>query len=306
MHWLNYHHLLYFWTVVREGSITRAAEVLHLAQPTISSQLRDLENALKAALLVKRGRGLELTDTGRVVFRYAEDIFALGREMQDVLAGGHTGRAIQLRVGVVDVLPKMLVHLLLGPALRLPEPICLVCTEGKLERLIPDLAVHQLDVVLSDRPVPPSVKTKIYTHLLGTCGVSIMGVPQLARNLKEGFPKSLNGQPMLVPTEETVLRRSLEQWFDDNAIRPFIRGEFDDSALLKMFGRQGEGVFPIPTAIENEVRRQYGCRRIGKALGLRERFYALSAERRLKHPAVLAISREATEKIAAGEENQEP
>lgn len=293
MDWLNYHHLHYFWVVAREGSVTQACEALHLSQPTISGQIRELERAMKARLFVKSGRGLTLTETGQAVFRYADDIFALGRELMDLVSGRPVGRPVRLRVGVVDVMPKLIAHLLLEPALRLPEPVRVVCVEGKLDQLAAELTIHNLDVVLSDCPLPTSVKAKVYTHLLGECGVSIVGVPKLVEEYKIGFPKSLDGAPFLLPTEDTVLRRSLDQWFDTLGIRPEVRGEFEDSALMKMFGRTGEGVFAIPSAVEKDIRKHYGVQRVGRAQGLRERFYAVSVERKLKHPAVVAISEKA-------------
>ena len=299
MNWLNYHHLHYFWVVAREGSVTAACEVLHLSQPTISGQIRELERAMKAPLFEKRGRGLALTETGRAVFRYADDIFALGRELMDAVGGRPVGRPVRLRVGVVDVMPKLIAHLLIEPALRLPEPVRVVCMEGKLDRLAAELTIHNLDVVLSDTPLPPTVKAKVYTHLLGESGVAFVGVPRLAELYKAGFPKSLDGAPFLLPTEGTVLRRSLDQWFDALGVRPVIRGEFEDSALLKTFGRAGEGVFAVPAAAERDVRRHYGARRIGRAEGVRERFYAVSVERKLKHPAVVAISESARRSLAS-------
>jgi LysR family transcriptional activator of nhaA len=296
--WLNYHHLHYFWVVAREGSVTRACEVLHLSQPTISGQIRELERAMKARLFEKSGRGLTLTETGRAVFRYADDIFALGRELMDAVSGRPAGQPIRLRVGVVDAVPKYVAHLLLEPALRLPEPVRVVCVEGKLDRLAAELTIHNLDVVLSESPLPATVKAKVYTHLLGESGVAVVGVPKLARVFKAGFPASLDGSPFLLPIEGTTLRRSLDQWFDERGIRPAIRGEFEDSALLKTFGRAGEGLFAVPTAVEKDIRRHYGVRRVGRMDGLRERFYAISVERKLKHPAVVAISEQARRNLS--------
>ncbi|CAN5377869.1 transcriptional activator NhaR [soil metagenome] len=298
MDWLNYHHLHYFWVVAREGSVTKACDILHLSQPTISSQIRELEKALKAPLFAKSGRGLALTDTGRAVFQYADDIFALGRELMDLVSGRPVGKPILFRVGVVDLMPKLIAHLLLEPALRLPEPIRVVCVEGKLDRLAADLTIHNLDLVLSDAPLPATFKAKVYTHLLGECGVSIVGVPKLVEMYATGFPKSLDGAPFLLPTEGASLRRSLDQWFEEQGIRPAIRGEFEDSALLKTFGRSGEGLFAIPTAVEEDIRNHYGVRVIGTAKGLQERFYAISVERKLKHPAVVAISQKARQSLA--------
>jgi LysR family transcriptional regulator, transcriptional activator of nhaA len=298
MDWLNYHHLHYFWVVAREGSVTRAAELLHLSQPTISGQLRELEKAMKAPLFEKSGRGLALTETGQEVFRYADSIFALGRELMDRVNGHPLGHPVRLRVGVVDVMPKLIAHLLLKPALRLSEPVRVICVEGKLERLAAELTIHNLDVVLSDSPLPTTVKAKVFTHLLGECGVSIVGVPKLVAEYLDGFPKSLNGAPFLLPSEGTVLRRSLDQWFDTHSVRPVIRGEFEDSALMKMFGRTGEGLFAIPSAVEKDIREHYGVRRLGLAAGVRERFYAVSVERKLKHSAVVAISEQARQNLS--------
>jgi len=297
MDWLNYHHLHYFWVVAREGSVTKACDILHLSQPTISGQIRDLERAMKVPLFTKSGRGLALTETGQAVFRYADDIFALGRELMDLVSGRPVGKPIRFRVGLVDVMPKLIAHLLLEPALRLPEPVQVVCVEGKLDRLAAELTIHNLDLVLSDAPLPPTVKAKVFTHLLGECGVSIVGVPKLVEAYISGFPKSLDGAPFLLPTEGTALRRSLDQWFEEHGIRPAIRGEFEDSALLKTFGRSGEGVFAIPATVEEDIRDHYGVRVIGTAKGLRERFYAISVERKLKHPAVVAISEQARQNL---------
>lgn len=299
MNWLNYHHLHYFWVVAREGSVTKACEILHLSQPTISGQIRELERAIKAPLFAKSGRGIVLTDTGQAVFRYAEDIFALGRELMDLVSGRPLGQPVRLRVGVVDIMPKLIAHLLLEPALRLPEPVRVICLEGKLERLAAELTIHNLDVVLSDVPVNPSVKAKVYNHLLGECGVVIVGTPKLVAAYRVGFPKSLDGAPFLLPAEGTTLRHSLNQWFDAHGIRPTIRGEFEDSALLKTFGRAGEGLFAIPSAIEKDIRLHYHVRRVGRAKGLRDRFYVVSVERKLRHPAVVAISEAARLNLGA-------
>ena len=293
MDWLNYHHLHYFWVVAREGGVTRASEVLHLSQPTVSGQIRELEKAMKAPLFAKRGRGLVLTETGQAVFRYADDIFALGRELMDTVSGRPVGQPLRLRVGVVDVMPKLIAHLLIESALRLPESVRVVCSEGKLDRLAAELSIHNLDVILSDSTLSPAVKAKVYTHLLGECGVVVVGVPKLVAAYTSGFPKSLDGAPFLLPSEGTSLRRSLDQWFEKHSIRPAIRGEFEDSALLKTFGRSGEGLFAIPSAVESDIQQHYGVERVGIADGVRERFYAISVERKLKHPAVVAISEKA-------------
>lgn len=293
MEWLNYHHLLYFWTVAREGSLAAASARLHLAQSTVSGQIRSLEESLGEKLFVRSGRRLVLTEMGRVVFRYAEEIFTLGRELRDAVQGRPVGRPLSLVVGVADVVPKLVARRLLEPALRLSEPIRLVCREDKPERLLAQLAVHELDVVLSDGPVDPSISVRAFSHLLGDCGVAFFAKPKLAAVHARRFPMSLDGAPMLLPTENTALRRSLDQWFAARGIRPSVVGEFEDSALLKVFGQTGLGIFPAPSVIAAEVQRQYQVRLVGRVDDVRERFYAISVERKLKHPAVIAISEEA-------------
>jgi len=297
--WLNYHHLLYFWTVAREGSITRAGDVLHLTQPAISAQLHTLERALGEKLFERRGRQLALTDTGRLVYRYAEEIFTIGRELQETLAGRPTGRPPRLVVGVVDSMPKLMIYRLLERAVRGAEPVQLVLREGTAERLLADLAIHTVDVVLSDAPVPPTVRVKAFSHLLGECGVTIFGTPTLLAAHKRGFPVSLAGAPFLLPMEGSTLRRSLDVWFAEMDIRPNVVAEIEDSAVLKVFGQAGVGLFAAPTAVEREVRRQYGVRVVGRVEDIRERFYAISAERRIRHPAVLAISSSARRELFA-------
>ncbi|MEO7714086.1 MAG: transcriptional activator NhaR [Gemmatimonadaceae bacterium] len=299
MAWLNYHHLLYFWTVAREGSITRAAGALHLTQPAISAQLRTLEQALGEKLFERRGRHLALTDTGRLVYRYAEEIFSIGRELQETLAGRPTGRPPRLVVGVVDSMPKLMIYRLLEQAVRRAEPVRLVLREGRMDPLLADLAIHAVDVVLSDAPVPPTVRIKAFSHLLGECGVTIFGTPALFKALQRRFPVSLDGAPFLLPMEGTTLRRSLESWFGELDIRPNVVAEIEDSAVLKVFGQAGVGLFAAPTAVEREVQRQYGVRVVGRVEAIRERFYAISVERRIRHPAVLAISTSARRELFA-------
>jgi len=295
--WLNYHHLLYFWVVAREGSITRACAQLHLAQPTISSQLRKLETSIGEKLFQRVGRNLVLTETGQLVFRYADDIFALGRELTDVLHGRPTGSPLRFYVGVADVVPKLIAFRLLEAALHLPEPVQLTCEEGKLDYLLMELAGHRLDVVLSDQPLGAMAHVRAYSHLLGQCGVSVFGTPALARKYRARFPRSLDGAPMLVPMRNTSLRRSMDQWFDSEEIQPNVVGEFADSALLKVFGTAGVGLFAAPSAIEEEIGRQYRVRPLGELPEVREQYYAISAERKLKHPAVGAIVEAARQEL---------
>lgn len=297
MDWLNYHHLLYFWTVAKEGGITKASEKLHLAQPTLSTQIRKLEKAIGASLFDRVGRSMVLTDTGQIVYRYADEIFALGRELTDTLQGMPTTDSLRLTVGVPDVLPKLVVYQLLKPALDIDEQVQLVCYEGKLQGLLADLALHRLDIVLADSPLTPETHIRAFNHLLGESNISIFAKSDLAKKYKKGFPNSLHGAPMLLPTQTTSLRRSLEQWFDANQIRPLVVHEFEDSAVLKVFGQHGEGIFAAPTAIEKEICRQYRVQAIGRVEEIKERFYAISIERRLKHPAVVKISEAARETL---------
>lgn len=290
MEWLNYHHLRYFWAAAKEGGVTRASEKLNISQPTVSAQIRDLEEALGAKLFARAGRRLVLTDVGRVAYRYADEIFGLGRELLDTVKGRSTGRAPRLAVGIANVVPKLIAYRLLEPALALDPPVQIVCHEDKPERLLAELAVHELDLVLSDAPVGPGLSVRAYNHVLGECGVAIFGTEKLAAAHRARFPRSLDGAPFLLPTPGTTLGRSLEEWFDAQGIRPRVVGHFEDSALLKVFGQAGRGLFPAPAAIEAEVMREHGVRRVGAVDSVRERFYAISVERKLKHPAVLAIS----------------
>lgn len=299
MDWLNYHHLMYFWVVAREGSIARACEHLHLAQPTISSQIRKLENALDAQLFDRVGRSLQLTDTGQLVFRYADEIFSIGRELADAVKGRPTGHAIRLTVGVPEVIPKIIVHRLLQPALQLEEPVLLDCREGKIETLLEDLSAHRLDVVLSDCPIGSLTHIHAYNHSLGECAVTIFGRQELAKKCKGEFPDLLEAAPLLLPARKTWLRRAMDQWLDTRDLRPRMMAEFEDSALMKVFGQTGLGLFPGPTAIENEVCEQYGVQVFGRIDEVREQYYAISVERRLKHPAVVAISTAAREQLFA-------
>ncbi|MCP3889859.1 MAG: transcriptional activator NhaR [Desulfobulbaceae bacterium] len=297
MEWLNYHHLFYFWTVMKEGSITAASNKLNLASSTVSSQLSKLEDHLGAKLFNRVGRNLEPTDMGHLVFRYAGEIFSLGREMMDSLHG-HPGEGpIALKVGIVDVVPKLVARKLLEPAGKLSKKIRLICHEGKDDSLLAELALHNLDVVLTDTPLRSSLSIKAYNHLLGECGVSFFGVESLAKTLKNNFPQSLDGAPILLPMPMSSLRGMLDQWFERLEIHPAITGEFDDNALLKVFGQAGEGVFMAPTVIEKEVEQQYQVQIIGRTNEIREKFYAISVERIIRHPAVVAISEAAQQKL---------
>jgi LysR family transcriptional activator of nhaA len=300
MEWFNYHHLLYFWTVVREGGVGRAADKLRLSQPTVSAQVRALEERLGEKLFSRVGRRLVPTDVGQVVYRYADEIFALGRELVDTVQGRAPGRPMRLVVGVADVLSKQIAYRLLAPALELPTPVRMICREARAESLLAHLAVHEIDLVLADTPVPPTVHVKAYSHLLGESGVTCFAAPGLAAKLRRRFPRSLTGAPMLLPGDGTVVRRQLDDWFLASDIRPVIVGEFDDSALMKAFGEQGAGAFVGPTAISEEIRRQYRVQPVGDIAAVRERFYAISYERRIKHPAVVAIAEAARTGVLKG------
>lgn len=299
MEWLNYHHLLYFWTVAKEGGIAPAAKALRLAQPTISGQIKALEDSLELELFRRVGRKLELTDDGRIVFRYAEEIFGLGRELLDTVKGRSSGRPSKLRVGVSDMLPKLVAHRLLVPAMRLDDTTQIICHGDKTDRLLAELALRDLDLVLSEVPISANVRVRAFNHLLGECGVTFFAVAKLADKYRPDFPMSLDGAPLLVPTQDNLVRRSLEQWFVGLGIRPRIVAEFDDSGLLKSFGQGGEGIFAAPSVVAREVVRQYSVAEVGSTQDVTERFFAITVERRIKHPAVVAISESAKRNLFA-------
>jgi LysR family transcriptional activator of nhaA len=289
MEWLNYHHLLYFWRVVKLGSITRACEELRLAPSTISAQLRSLEEQLGEKLLARSGRTLIPTEVGVVVYGYAEEIFGLGREMMNSIKKRPTGKPLRLTVGIDDVLPKEIAQRLIEPAFGLPQPVRILCREGSLERLEFDLAAHKLDVVLSDSPAALVHNLHSVDHPLGETGVIWMGTPRLVRRYRRGFPKSLDGAPILLPTDDTAIRRQLNHWFSHLGVQPDMVGEFKDYALLRVFGQRGTGLFPAHSVLERQFRKQYGLQRLGAAKNVRGRFYAITVERGLNHPAVRAI-----------------
>lgn len=298
MSWLNYNHLYYFWVVAREGGITRAAEELMLSQPTISVQIKELEEAVGHRLFDRVGRGLRLTEAGRMTFNYANEIFSLGQEMINALEHQPAGRPMKLSVGVLDVIPKPVVRQLLEPALRLSQPLRLICREDKADRLLADLAARRTDVVLSDAPIGTTVQLQGFNHLLGESGVSFFASPDMAKRLRKGFPKSLSGTPVLLPTDHTQVRRSLNLWFDSKRIHPVVVGEFDDSALMFWFGQSGVGVFPAPSVMESKLQREMGVRLVGRAADVRERFYAITLEAKLKHPAVVAVCEAAAKALS--------
>lgn len=299
MEWLNYHHLLYFWVVAKEGSIARASKELRLAHPTISGQIHRLEEVLGEKLFTKRGRNLVLTDTGRTAFRYADEIFALGSEFLDTVKGRKSGRPIPLVVGTSDAIAKSIVHRILEPAFSLDDEIRVICRDYRSsESYLSDLATHTLDVVLAEAPaVLTSVRA--FSHPLGECGSLFFAAPELAKSLRRGFPESLEGAPMLMPRVHSTLRRSLDEWLDSRNIRPKIVAELDDAALAPVFGEAGLGIFVVPDVVEKEVRRRYSVQLAGRAEGLQHRFYAISIERKIRHPAVAAICEVARKHIFA-------
>jgi LysR family transcriptional activator of nhaA len=285
--WLNYHHLLYFWTVARTGSISAASKELRLAPPTISNQIRKLEDDLGEQLLQRSGRKLVLTDMGRVAMRYADEIFSLGQEFTSAMKERPTGRPLRFCVGIADVLPKVIAFHLIEPALRLQFPIHLICREDRPDHLLADLAVHDVDVVLSDAPASPSANIRAFNHLLGECGVTFFAPKKLAF-VKRGFPRSLDGAPFLLPLDNTALRRDLDEWFHSQTLRPTVVGEFADLALLRVFAEQGLGAFAAPAVMEDLLRR-YGFYKIGVTEEISVRYFAISVERQLRHPAVVAV-----------------
>lgn len=300
MEWLNYQHLLYFWMVVRAGTVLGAAEQLRLSPSTISEQLRTLEESLGEKLLRRSGRNLVPTDTGVVVFRYADEIFATGRELLDTLKGRPTGRPMRLVVGIADVVPKTIVRQLIEPARHLDQPVYVVCREASTEQLLARLAIHDLDVVLTDAPIGPTAKVRAYSHLLGETGTSFVAMPIVAARCKGRFPRSLDGVPLLLPADNTAIRRDLDDWLRHQNVRPERVGEFEDFALLRDFGEAGAGVFPAPTVLEKQLQKEDGLTVLGRVPSIRGRFFAISLERKPKHPAIVAISESARRKLFAG------
>ena len=288
--WLNYHHLLYFWTVVQEGGVSKAAAKLRLSQPTISAQVRLLEESLGERLLQRQGRTLALTESGRVVHRHADEIFGIGRELVETLRGRPTGRPLQLAIGVANAVPKLIVCHLLRPMAHLPVSLHLVCREDSVEQLVAQLALHALDLVIADSPAPPHLRVKVFNHLLGESDTAFFAPVALASRLRRRFPESLQEVPMVLPSIDTAVRRGLNGWFDKVGLRPRIVAEFEDTALMKAFAHDTGAVFPAPMVIAKDIGRVYGVRAIGLTGSVREHYYAISAERRLKHPGVLAIT----------------
>jgi LysR family transcriptional activator of nhaA len=290
---LNFLHLFYFWMVVRGGGISAACEQLHVTQPTISTQIRKLEKSLGHQLFDRSGRELKLSDVGQTVFEYAEEMFEVGREMLGALRGQPSSRAMRLHAGAPMMMPKLITYRLLEPVLHLPQQMQIVLEEAPLPDLIADLIRHRFDVILSDTPISAQSRVRSFNHPLGECCVAICGTRELAARHRRRFPESLHGAPMLLPTVGSETRRTLDRWFDDAGCRPRIVAEINDSAVIKEFGRAGAGLFPIASAVLNEVKQQYGVELVGHLPDVRLHFYAITLERKLTHPAVVAISQAA-------------
>jgi len=297
MEWLNYHHLLYFWMVAKRGSIARACEELRLAQPTISGQLRALEESLGEKLFVRQGRRLALTEAGRVVYRYADEIFTLGSELTDVLKGRPRNRPMRLIVGVSDVIPKLIAYRILEPALAMKGGVQIECYEDTPEKLLLNLSAHEFDLVLTDAPAHSAVRVRVFNHLLGSSGIGLFASPPLANFYRKRFPDSLTGAPFLLPIKNSALRQIIDQWFEAHSISPRILGEFQDTALLTAFGQSGAGIFAAPLAIQKEVQKRYRVAKVGDlGTGVTE-YFAISAERKIKHPAATVVAEVARHKL---------
>jgi LysR family transcriptional activator of nhaA len=290
MEWLNYHHLLYFWMVAKEGSIVRAAKELRLAHPTISGQIHRLEEVLGEKLFARKGRDLVLTEAGQVAYRYADEIFSLGREFLDTIKGRPTGRSLRLVVGVSDALAKSVVHRILAPAFPLNEEVRVVCKEDRsIDAFMADLAVHAVDVILANAPAGAGTSVRAFSHPLGECGSVVLAAPALAKSLRRRFPDSLNDAPFLMPGASSTLRRALDEWFNAREMRPKVVAELDDAALATVLGEAELGAFVAPDVVEGEIRRRYKVHLVGRLTEVRQRFYAISLERKIRHPAVAAI-----------------
>ncbi len=296
MDWLNYHHLRYFWMVANLGSLRKASEKLHVSQPSISAQLQSLQQALGEELFQRRGRNLVLTEMGQLVHGYADAIFSLGQEMLSSVKGVPVTRPMRLNVGITDSVPKLVAREILRPALYHNPPVQVVCHEDSLGDLIARLTNVRLDIVLSDEPAASRVKLRTYNHLLGTCGVTFCAAPALARKLRRGFPKSLNGAPALLPTHNTNLRGSLEKWFQKRGLRPLVRGEFEDTALMSVVASEGLGFIPMAEVVAKDL-RQFNLEPIGTTASVTAQFYAITAERRLHHPAVALLTENAKNRL---------
>ncbi len=294
---LNYQHLYYFWMVAKHGSISAACEVLHLAQPTVSAQLINFQESLGIILLRKKGRKLELTDAGQTVYHYAEEIFSIGRELSQVLKNEQSQYSMRLNLGMADALPKLIAYRLIQPLLQLPEKVHIQCFENKSDHLLSEISLHHLDIVLSDAPADLGSHKSIINHFLGESGIAVFTTSSKAFQYRVNFPDSMNNAPFLLPTSNTALRRSLNQWFEQKGVKPDIQAEIEDSALLKTCGSAGMGLFFAPTVVANEIQHQYGVKMISQIDGISERFYAITAQRKIKNPAVKIILDNAKQRL---------
>jgi len=287
---LNYHHLLYFWAVAKEGSLRRASEVLHVSQPSISAQLKQLEESLGAPLFTRTTRRLILTDTGQTVLQYAEEIFSLGRELLTAIRQEPGQRPLRLHLGVADSVPKIIVRQQLTPVFKLVQSVRVIAREGSLEELITQLAGHKLDVVLADEPSTSALRVKTFNQRVSASDVVLCAAPLLAKRLVKDFPRSLDGAPAILPVSEMSLSRQLEHWFESRRVQPRVVAEVEDTALLTDLGAQGLGFVPVYSAVLDEIARSSRLQTIGVAKGLQMEIFAITAERRLQHPGVLAMT----------------
>jgi len=299
MEWLNYHHLRYFLAVAKAGGLRQAAESLHVSQPSISAQIRELEEALGEKLFRRSGRTKVLTDAGQIALRHAEEIFSLGQELVSAVKQRPTARAVRLQVGVADSFPKLVTYEILRPVFATLPAVHVVCREGKLEDLLGQLAAHRLDIVLADEPAPSSAKMRAFNHLLGESGVTFCAAAKLAPRLRRGFPRSLDEAPALLPVENSALRRSLESWFRAERLQPRVVAECEDAALMKVMAANGLGFVPIPTLVVKEAMGRYELKIIGASNHCRDQFYAITAERKITHPLVSLIT-ESAQKLTFG------
>lgn len=291
MDWLNFHHLRYFWTVAHEGGVRAAAARLHVSAPSISAQVRELEEALGERLFRRSGRRNVLTDAGQVTLRYADEIFGLGSELMNAVKQRPTATALRLHVGVADSFPKLVTQQVLEPVFSLPQPVRLICREGKIEDLLGQLVAHRLDVVLADEPAGGSSNVKVFNHRLAESGVTFCAADRLASGLRKRFPQSLHGAPALLPAEGTGARRALDKWFHNTGITPRVIAEFEDAALMNVMAMDGRGFVPVPTLVDRDAVERFSLKIVGAIDACRQEFFAITAERRLDHPALAALIR---------------
>jgi LysR family transcriptional regulator, transcriptional activator of nhaA len=298
---MNFKHLYYFWATAKSGGVMKAGEQLHITPQTLSGQIKLLEGQLGCALFQKVGRRLELTNEGRMALGYADQIFALGTELEAAVGKARSGQAVlDFRVGIADSVPKAIAYRLLEPALGLPDPVRLICHEGDLHNLLGQIAVHRLDLVIADEPMDKQISVKAFSHALGTTAMSFFATPALKATLHgRAFPQCLDGAPMLLQGASSAMRLRLDVWLAEHQLRPRAIGEFDDAALMKAFGGEGRGVFMAPTVLEDETCAQHGVQVLGRTSELVEEFYAISVERRITHPCVVAITQSARQALFA-------